>query len=63
MKKNIGGIDRGIRFILGLLVVGAGIYFKSYWGLVGIALMATALFSFCPLYVPFKISSCKPKNN
>jgi predicted transporter len=50
MKKNIGGIDRSIRFILGLLIIGAGIYFKSYWGLVGIVMVATALFRFCPLY-------------
>ena len=63
MTKNMGGIDRGIRFILGLLIVGAGIYFKSYWGLVGIVMMATALFSFCPLYIPFKLSTRKPKSN
>lgn len=62
MKKNIGGMDRGIRFILGLVIVGAGIYFKSYWGLVGIVMLATALFRFCPFYVPFNISSCKPKS-
>jgi hypothetical protein len=61
MKKNIGGIDRGVRFILGVLIVAAGIIFKSYWGLIGISLMVTALFSFCPLYVPFGISSCKQK--
>jgi hypothetical protein len=61
MKKNVGGIDRGIRFIVGLLVVAAGIIFKSYWGLIGIVMMVIALIGFCPLYVPFKFSSCKPK--
>ena len=61
MKKNMGITDRRIRIILGLLVVAAGIYFKSWWGLIGLVFLATSLVSWCPLYVPFRLSTRKNK--
>lgn len=57
MKKNMGKADRWIRVILGLVIIGAGIYFKSWWGLIGIIPLATSLISTCPLYLPFGIST------
>ena len=59
MKCNVGGIDRIIRGIVGLVIVAAGVYFKSWWGAIGLALLFTVVFRYCPIYVPFKISSCK----
>ena len=61
MKKNMGLLDRRIRIILGLLVVAAGIYFKSWWGLIGVVFLATSLISWCPLYIPFGLSTRKKK--
>lgn len=61
MKKNMGLLDRRIRLVLGLLIVAAGIYFKTWWGLVGVVFLATSLISWCPLYVPFGLSSRKTK--
>lgn len=46
-----------VRIIAGVIVVLLGFYFKSWWGLIGLILLATGLFRFCPLYVPFKIST------
>jgi hypothetical protein len=57
MKKNMGKSDRWIRVILGLAIIAAGIYFKSWWGLIGIIPLATSLISTCPLYLPFGIST------
>lgn len=57
MKKNMGKADRWIRVILGLAIIAAGIYFKSWWGLIGIIPLATSLISTCPLYLPFGIST------
>ena len=57
MKKNIGSTDRWIRFIAGLVIGAAGIYFKSWWGLLGLIPIATALIRTCPLYLPFGIST------
>lgn len=62
MKKNMGITDRRIRFILGLLIGAAGIYFKSWWGLLGLVFVLTALITWCPLYVPFRISTRKSKS-
>ncbi|MFH0757550.1 MAG: DUF2892 domain-containing protein [Bacteroidota bacterium] len=61
MKKNIGITDRWIRIVLGLIIVAAGLYFKSWWGLVGLIPLATALISTCPLYLPFGISTRRIK--
>lgn len=61
MKCNVGKTDKVIRIIIGLSIGAAGIYFKSWWGLVGIIPVFTALVSWCPLYFPFRISTCKTK--
>ncbi len=58
MKTNIGSIDRTLRYIAGLTILGAGFYFKSWWGLVGLVPILTATFRFCPLYLPFGLSTC-----
>ncbi|MCE4563950.1 DUF2892 domain-containing protein [Maribellus sp. CM-23] len=57
MKSNVGTTDRLIRIIAGLIVAIAGVIFDSWWGLIGIIPLATGLFKFCPLYLPFKIST------
>ena len=59
MKKNMGKIDQRIRLVIGLLAVAAGIYFKSWWGALGIIFIVTALVNWCPLYLPFGISTRK----
>jgi hypothetical protein len=59
MKCNIGPVDRLIRLIIGLVIVALGIVFESWWGLIGVVLLATVIFKWCPLYVPLKISTMK----
>jgi hypothetical protein len=66
MAKNVGGIDRVIR-----LVVGAGLIYyamsnlpgaEDYMvpaGIVGFVLILTAIFRFCPAYRIFGIKTCK----
>jgi len=65
MKQNMGTIDRVIRVILALLVL--VLYLAgSIRGTVAIILgifavffVLTSLVGFCPVYVPFKISTKK----
>ena len=57
MKMNMGITDRWIRVVIGLVIAAAGIYFKSWWGLIAIVPFATALIRTCPLYLPFGIST------
>lgn len=58
MKPNVGSIDRIIRIIVGLGLLGAGCYFKNWWGLVGLVPLLTAFVRFCPAYLPFGLSTC-----
>ena len=59
MKQNMGTTDRILRAIVGLAIIGAGVYYQSWWGAIGAIPLGTAIFAFCPAYVPFGISSCK----
>ena len=63
MKKNVGSTDRMVRIVLGLIIGAAGIYFRSWWGLIGIIPVFTALIGWCPLYLPFGLSTCRVKSS
>ncbi len=63
MKTNIGSIDRVIRIFVAVGILGAGYYFKSWWGLVGMVPLLTAFVGFCPAYVPFGLSTCRVKGD
>lgn len=67
MKKNMGSADRVIRVIIAAVI--AYLYFSgTVTGTIGIVLLVlggifvlTSLVSFCPLYAPFGLSTCKTK--
>jgi type IV secretory pathway TrbD component len=59
MKANVGGVDRVIRIVAGLIIIVLGVVFKSWWGLIGLLPLATALINFCPLYTLIGISTRK----
>ncbi len=58
--KNVGGIDKLIRIIVGLALI--SLVFvgpKTAWGWVGLVPLLTGLFNFCPLYTLIGFNSCK----
>ncbi len=57
MKCNVGPVDRLIRIIIGLIIAIIGVVFDSWWGLIGLVPLATGLFKFCLLYLPFNFST------
>lgn len=63
--RNVGGMDRILRIVIGLALLAAFFYFpaSSYrWlFLVGIIPLATGLMSTCPLYRLFGVSTCPLK--
>lgn len=61
MQCNVGNIDKVARIILGLGIIGAGLYYKSWWGAIGLLPLATAIMRWCPAYLPFGISTMKTK--
>ena len=58
MKCNVGKADRLFRIILGIIIIFAGLYFKSWWGVVGIVPILTGFLKWCPAYLPFGFSTC-----
>ena len=62
MTKNIGLVDRVLRIIIGLVVLSLIFWGpKSYWGLLGIIPLGTALIGWCPPYSLLGVSTCKRK--
>ncbi len=59
MKCNVGGADRALRIALGLLVVGWGLWASNPWGALGLVPLATGLFGWCPVYLPFGLRTCR----
>ena len=59
MKKNVGGIDRTLRLIAGVILTSVGFYFQSWWIIVGLVLLVTGGIGWCPAYLPFGFSSCE----
>ncbi|MDQ5767647.1 MAG: DUF2892 domain-containing protein [Candidatus Thiothrix sulfatifontis] len=52
MEKNVGSMDRNIRFGAGAVLLIWGLVFKGGFLLIllGIALLATGYLNFCPAY-------------
>jgi len=59
MKKNVGGIDRIVRGVAGVALIAWALSGGPVWAWLGVVFLATALLTFCPLYLPFGISTCK----
>jgi hypothetical protein len=65
MKKNMGNTDKAVRILLAIII--AALYFTGTLpGVLGLVLLAfaaifvlTSFISFCPLYLPFGINTCK----
>ncbi len=59
MKANVGGIDRILRILVGVALVGWGIYARNWWGAIGLIPLFTALVGWCPLYTLIGVSTRK----
>lgn len=57
MTCNVGTLDRTLRILAGIAILGTGWYFGSYWGLIGLIPVATGTVRWCPLYATFGIST------
>lgn len=62
MKTNVGGLDRILRIVIGLVLIGlAATGTIGAWGWIGVVPLATAAMGFCPLYTMLGFSSCPVK--
>lgn len=59
MSTNEGMIDRAIRIILGLVLIGLAVTGRwSPWGWIGVVPLATGIIGFCGLYQLLGIKTC-----
>ncbi len=60
MKVNEAGIDRGIRIVIGIVLI-ALVFVgpKTEWGWIGLIPLITGIVGICPLYSIFGIKTCK----
>jgi len=62
MKYNVGTIDRVLRVIAGLVLIGlAATGTVGLWGWIGVVPLLTGLFSFFPAYAIFGMNTCQMK--
>lgn len=62
MKINEGTIDRALRVIAGLVLIGlAATGTVGVWGWIGVLPLITGVVGFCPAYSIFGISTCPMK--
>jgi len=67
MKRNMGTIDKVVRILIALVII--GLYFANVIsGTIAIVLLIlsaifilTGILNFCPLYLPFGINTDKKK--
>lgn len=66
MECNVGGIDRGIRVIVGIILIGLMILLGLYSqligiviGIIGLLMLVTGASGYCPLYKILGTNTCK----
>jgi len=60
MKANVGGIDKVLRIVAGVVLLGLGVagVVPLVIGLIGIVPLATGLLGWCPAYTLLGLNSC-----
>jgi hypothetical protein len=62
MQANVGGADRVVRIVVGLILLAWAVLGEGdvrWWGLLGIIPLATGILRWCPLYLPFGLKTCR----
>ncbi|HMN72509.1 MAG TPA: DUF2892 domain-containing protein [Rhodoblastus sp.] len=62
MTFNVGGVDRILRVIVGLILI--SLVFvgpQTPWGWIGAIPLVTGLFRFCPAYTLLGLNTCPMK--
>lgn len=63
MSRNEGTLDRALRVIAGLVLIGlAATGTVGVWGYIGVVPLLTGAIGMCPLYSVLGINTCKLRN-
>jgi hypothetical protein len=59
MKTNEGGLDRVLRIVAGMALIGLAATGKvGLWGYIGVIPLLTGAIGLCPLYTVLGINTC-----
>lgn len=59
MQINVGTLDRVLRIVAGLVLIAlAATGTVGWWGWLGVVLLATGVFRFCPAYTLLGMNTC-----
>lgn len=59
MQVNVGGIDRILRIVAGLVLIALTLMGTiGVWGWIGVVPLATGLFRICPAYSLIGVNTC-----
>jgi hypothetical protein len=62
MQSNVGGIDRILRIVAGLVLIGLTLNGNiGLWGWLGVVPLATGAIGWCPPYAIFGWNTCSVK--
>lgn len=64
MTQNVGGIDRVLRIVAGVLLLAFAIFSHSSWswvGFIGVVPLLTAAMGWCPAYTLVGLNTCPMK--
>ena len=62
MKVNVGGLDRTLRIVIGLVLIGLALAGTiGVWGWIGVLPLASGLFGTCPAYSLLGMNTCPMK--
>jgi len=62
MKANVGTIDKAVRAVLGIALIAWALMGGPAWAWIGVIPLATAVFSWCPLYMMIGMDTCGKKS-
>lgn len=69
LSANVGGLDRGMRLALGIVLIALAFFdvFSGTWAIiayiVGAIALITGIIKFCPANALFGINTCKTKSS
>ncbi len=62
MTKNVGGVDRILRIVVGIaLIAAAAMGAIGVWGYIGVVPLLTGLMGWCPPYALLGFNTCSLK--
>jgi hypothetical protein len=63
MKSNVGMIDKVVRIIVGLVLIGLTVAGTiGVWGWIGVVPLVTGIMGWCPLYLLIGVNTCKSES-